>query len=149
MDEATTPAPDSLAAKPPWWRSRKILGRVAIGLFVVGGFLLFRGQVPADLVVVFEVPPTLYTPSGAVPRHAVERLDARYFDEDGAEKGSTSLVVGRLDGPLAPAVPLRVPSGDYHVRVVARTVGGLEIPLAGRFAASGDGPVRVELDKAR
>ena len=149
MDEATTLSPDSPTPRTPWWRSRKILGRVAIALFVAGGFFIFREQVPADLAIVFEVPPTLYTGAGGVPRHAVERLDARIVDEDGEVVGRTSLVVGRLDGPLAPAMPLRVPSGDYQVRVVARTVGGLEIPLAGRFAASDDGTVRVELERPR
>jgi|GEM_PF-3056020 len=150
MDEATTTPADSAPAAGDRWRSRKLWGRVAIGVFVVLGFLLFRGQVPVELAVVFEVPPTLYGVGGAkAPRHAVERLDVRVLDDEGEAVGTANVVVGRLEGPLAPAMPLRVPEGDYHVVVTARAAGGRTFDLYGALQAEDDGPVRVELSTRR
>ncbi|TNF36315.1 MAG: hypothetical protein EP329_05335 [Deltaproteobacteria bacterium] len=149
MDEATTPAPDSPPRAADRWRSRKLWGRIAIGLFVAGGFLLFRGQVPVELSIVFEVPPTMYAPGGAkAPRHAVERLDVRVLDADGEVVGTANVAVGRLEGPLAPAMPLRIPEGDYRVLVTAQVMGR-SYPLHGAFHAEDDGPVRVELKSRR
>ena len=149
MDQAATPSDDSAAPAPSRWRTRKLWGRVAIGVFAVGAFVLFRGQVPSQLAVTFEVPPTLYTREGNVPRQAVAGLVARFVDAKGAEVGRTSLTVGRLDGPLAAAVPLQVPDGDYVVWVVVDVGGGRKASLVGRFTADGDGPVRVALEKPK
>ena len=149
MDESTPAAPHSpTPATPPArapWRERRWIARGLIIAFALGGFWLFRPSVPLELAVVLALPPTLYAPGGGRPRADAEALDLRVLDAEGAEIARAHQRLGRLDGPLAPPLPLNLPTGRYLVEVDVVLAGGQRVRLRGPLAAEDSGPARVEL----
>jgi len=146
MQESSSSAPDSpRPATLPKWRDRRFLGRAAIAIFVIGGVLLFRPPRQVELAVVFELPPTVRTSSGIVPRIEASGLEVRVRDPEGAEVGRADLKLRNQAGPLTPAVPLHVPAGRYLVQVTVKLGDGRQAALGGVFEAEDDGTVRVEL----
>lgn len=141
--EAAADAGPRVASRAPASGRKKLVSGLALVVFVAFGVLHFGPRMPREMIVRFELPPTVRGAGLELPRARATGLTAAVFDADGRQVGSVKVGLSGASPRTAPSI-LQLRSGEYAFAVkIAGSPAG-EIPMYGRAELSG-GEVVVSL----
>ncbi len=128
-------------------RKRRVIALIALVLFAGFGVFYFGPRMPREMMVRFELPPTLRGDGLVLERAAASSMSARVFDADGREVGGLEVNLAGLSGPRTGASVMNLRPGRYHFAVEVKG-GGQRLPMHAVAELDG-GEVLVDLKAGR
>jgi hypothetical protein len=143
MEDASAPTPWNKSNAWIWARRGMVVAFVGVGFF------FWRGVEPLEIALAFDIDPTFSAEDGGpIRREELRRVHGRVIDIEGAELVKVSVELpGGLEGPVTPAVPLRLPRGRYALDMRLVAEGGREARRAVTLTVVEDGFRRVDLGR--
>ena len=120
-----------------------------IALFAAGGLLVWGELAPVDGHVSFRIPPKVQSPQGTILRQDVRSLRLRVNDDQGQSIAYAELNLdAMLQSPVTPPLFLRLPRGEYGLRVTLSADKARSVTLPARLELTKEGYHRVDLPRA-
>jgi len=120
-----------------------------IALFASGGLLVWGELAPVDGLISFRIPPKIKSTEGPILRQEVQTLRMKVIDEKGQSIAHAEQhLEAMLKSPVTPPLFLRIPRGDYVLKVTLSADKGRSVVLPAQLSLSEEGYHRVDLPRS-
>jgi hypothetical protein len=133
--------------KSDYPKVQRWIARIVLLAVVISGAWFFTGQ-QVEVFVALGVGPVMRGDDGqGLPRDAVEVIHLTLVDEDGEQIAQSVMHLPRgIEGPVTPALALRVPAGKYLAEVRLQGPDGRRVTRLTKLTFETSGYLHVDLD---
>lgn len=118
-------------------RKRRLIGLVALVVFVGFGIFYFGPRMPSEIELRFELPPTVRGGGLELPRARATRISAVILDEAGGRVGTVNMPLDGSGSPRTAAAVVNLRRGTYGFAVSVMGSPAGDIPMHAVVELSG------------